>query len=230
MEILLRRYLWAIDCTVIFLVALFGARATWVTVESSYFSLAPPVRPTIGARPAPESRPSPKDVADIVGRNIFCSTCPPPGGPPDAPDEARPTGPQKTSLPLKLMAIMYGSTGPDSRWSTAVIQDSLAFTGPYRIGDEVHGATVVDIGETRVYLNNAGRPEFLDLFEPPSAGASPPGASPLVAAAAPAETPAQTPPQSAPPSPPRDVGAAPSMTMTTKLFKVRGDRIERHPH
>jgi hypothetical protein len=50
--------------------------------------------------------------------------------------------------------------------------------GAYPVGGKIHGATVTGI-ETRVYLDNAGKAEYIDLFEPP---APPPQAN---AAAAP---------------------------------------------
>ena len=44
-------------------------------------------------------------------------------------------------------------------------------------GREIHGATVIEILETRVYLDNEGKTEYIDLFEAP---APPPAAAPVV--------------------------------------------------
>jgi len=38
-------------------------------------------------------------------------------------------------------------------------------TGAYPMGgNRIHGATVTEIEETRIYLDNAGKTEFLDLI------------------------------------------------------------------
>ena len=56
----------------------------------------------------------------------------------------------------------------------AVIRDiDWKLAGPFAIGSKVRDATVTDIQETRIYLDNAGKAEYLDLFEPPP---PPPGA------------------------------------------------------
>src|SRR2546430_15727281 len=105
MEPLLRKYLWAIDLGVIAICAIFRARATATLIQSSMTRGAPPVR----AAPRPVKTASstmvyPKEIEDILKRNIFCSTCPPilaapvdPAQPPPEPTE------QRTSLPIKLL-------------------------------------------------------------------------------------------------------------------------------
>jgi general secretion pathway protein C len=128
-----------------------------------------------------------KQVEDILKRNIFCSTCPPilgdktaPSGPPEVPPL------QKTSLPLKLLAIMFAPAPADPRWSMAIIRDNDAKTaGPYSVGSKVRDAEIDDITDTRVYLNfGGGRREYLELLDTPQAapGAPPP---PVAQAAAP---------------------------------------------
>jgi Type II secretion system protein C len=233
-ETLLRKYLWAIDCVAIAAIAILAARATSVGITSRFLGFAPAsVRASPASAPA-DSRMPGKSASEIARRNIFCSTCPPPGSGSDTDEEAQPAGPQPTALPLRLMAIMYAPTAEGPRWSTAVIQDTLAFAGPYRVGDQVHGATVVDIRETRVYLDNAGRPEFLDLIGPsanPVAGATDPAAPAApgaTGASAAAAVVVADPVAVAPPAVPSAPRAAPAGT--AKLFSVRGDRVARHPH
>lgn len=171
METLIRKYLWAIDLLAIALSAVFAARATGVFVESAISRNTPVFK---GARRA-SSEPAPstyysKQVEDILNRNVFCSTCPPilPKPETDKPEEQKDPEPTRTALPLKLMAIMFSPPPNDPRWSMAVIRDTEQNSaGPYAIGMKIREATVEDIQETRIYLNNAGKPEYLDLIEKP---------------------------------------------------------------
>ena len=40
--------------------------------------------------------------------------------------------------------------------------------GAFPVGGKIHGATVTEILETRVYLDNEGKAEYIDLFEAPA--------------------------------------------------------------
>lgn len=176
METLIRKYLWAIDLMAIALSAFFAARATGVFVESAIsrntpaFKSAPRVAIDSGANATYYG----KQVEDILKRNVFCSACPPilpvpktDVGPPPDPE------PTRTAMPLKLMAIMFSPPPNDPRWSMAVIRDTEQNSaGPYAIGMKIRTATVEDIQETRIYLNNAGKPEYLDLIDKPQTEAA----------------------------------------------------------
>jgi general secretion pathway protein C len=176
METLLRKHLWAIDLAVIALCAIFIARATATLIESNLVRVAAPSgRRT--ARPPSSSTTATiytKQVEDILKRNIFCSTCPPilpvapaPGTPTDQPPAL-----QRTTLPLKLLAVMYAPTAP--RWSMAIIRDTdEKAAGPYGVGSKVREATVTSIEADRVYIEINGRKEYLDLLDkaPPPATA-----------------------------------------------------------
>jgi general secretion pathway protein C len=135
------------------------------------------------ARVAAPPTPAPvytKQIEEILKRNIFCSTCPPilqtEGGPkqPDAPPPL-----QRTSLNLKLLAIMFAPPPADPRWSVAVIRDNDAKTaGPYNVGSKVRDATIEDIDDAKVYLDfGGGRHEFLDLLDRPQPAAGAPVAA-----------------------------------------------------
>jgi general secretion pathway protein C len=181
METLLRKYLWAVDLAVIAVAAIFAARATGVFIESGLVRRTPPFKsaPRVAAAAGPSTYYS-KQVEDILKRNIFCSTCPPILGGEPAADQgpAAPPEPMRTSLPLKLLAIMFSPPPHDPRWSVAIIQDTDAKTsGPFGIGGTIRKATIVDIQETRVYLDNAGKPEFIDLIDSPEAQAAAPVAA-----------------------------------------------------
>jgi len=182
METLLRKYLWAIDLAVIVVSSMFAARATGVMIETALGRATPAVPPL--HRPPTDSGPTTrydKDVEAILKRNIFCSTCPPIIEDPKDADTSVPATPSpvRTSMPLKLMAIMFSPPPNDPRDSVAVIRDNERNTaGPYLIGGKIRDATVVDIQETRIYLDNGGKPEFLDLLDAPPAPAAAPAAAP----------------------------------------------------
>jgi general secretion pathway protein C len=174
METLLRKYLWAIDLAAIAISALFAARATGVFVESVLSRNTPPLR-SVQRSTAASSAPATfysKQVEDILDRNVFCSTCPPIRPVPKVEGEAPAPEPlpMRTALPLKLMVIMFSPPPNNPKWSVAVIRDTEKNSaGPYAIDMKVRGATVEDIQETRIYLNNGGKREYLDLIDKPEA-------------------------------------------------------------
>lgn len=185
METLLSKYLAAVDLAVIALCAIFGARAAATAFESSLLGGIPSAKH--GTRPVAAASQAvyTKDVEEILKRNIFCSICPPILAVPATP--GTPTVPplQRTSLPLKLLAIMYAPAPADPRWSMAIIRDNDAKTaGPYAIGSTLREATVSEIDEVRVYLDfGGGRIEYLELLDV----APPPPGAPAAAPAAPTD-------------------------------------------
>ena len=173
METLLRKYLWALDLAVVDLCATFLGNAASSAVESKVVAAIPAPAPVASKprRPEPTTASSSKQPDGILKRNIFCSTCPP------IIDEPHPDGgaidpstePVKTTLPLALLAIMYAPPPNGIKWSIAVIRDTeIKSMGAFPVGGKIHGATVIEIQETRIYLDNAGKTEFLDLFEKPA--------------------------------------------------------------
>ena len=123
METLLRKYFWAIDLLVIALCAVFTARASATLIEPYLGRLAPLAKRA--SRPPPQRSTTiySKQIEEILKRNIFCSTCPPIGSNGQV-VAAAPAVPelQKTTLPLKLLAVMYAPTDP--KWSMAIIRDT----------------------------------------------------------------------------------------------------------
>lgn len=186
METLLRKYLSAVDLVVVAICAIFGARATATAIEAGLASNVPTVKP--GAHVvAPAAAQGPaysKEVEEILKRNIFCSTCPPILKQKEgAVVEVIPPL-QKSSLPLKLLAIMYAPAPADPRWSMAIIRDNDAKTaGPYGIGSKIRDAEIDEIDDTHVYLNfGGGRREYLELLDNATAPAAPAAAAPAPAA------------------------------------------------
>jgi general secretion pathway protein C len=182
METLLRKYLSFVDLAVIALCAVFGARATSTAIEAGFASGIPAAKHA----PKPPSAPTAttvysKQVEEILNRNIFCSTCPPILGQPETPGAPVVPPLQKTSLPLKLLAIMYAPTDP--KWSMAIIRDNDdKSSGPFGVGSKIREASIDEIDETRVYLDfGGGRREYLELLDtatPPNAAAPKPEAGP----------------------------------------------------
>jgi general secretion pathway protein C len=189
METLLRKYLWAIDLLVIAICAVFSARATATLIQTRITRMTPPVR-AVPRAPATASTGTyyGKEVEEILKRNIFCSTCPPILDPPKKEGDGTPPPPslQRTSLPLRLLAVMFAPPPGDPRWSVAIIRDTEDHSvGPYSIGSKVRDATISDIDEDRVYLEISGRKEYLDLLDKAPAAPNAPAAP--VAAAPPAD-------------------------------------------
>jgi len=179
-ETLLRKYLWAVDLAVIAVCATFLGMAASGAVESKLASLPAPTKAILAKPVQPAAKPAfNKDPTAILKRNIFCATCPP-----FFDDTATTTTVDvdvqtKTSLPIAVLAIMYAPPPNGIRWSVAVMRDTEAkTTGAFPVGGKIHGATVTEILETRVYLDNEGKSEYIDLFEPPAPPPPPPGAAP----------------------------------------------------
>jgi general secretion pathway protein C len=182
METLLRKYLSVVDLAIVALCAIFGARATATAIEAGFVSGIPTVKhaPKLPAPPTATTVYS-KQVEEILNRNIFCSTCPPILGKVEEGVVAIPPL-QKTSLPLKLFAIMYAPTAP--QWSMAIIRDNDdKSAGPYGVGSKIREATIDEIDETRVYLDfGGGRREYLELLDTPANAPAPAAAAPAPAA------------------------------------------------
>jgi general secretion pathway protein C len=192
METLLRKYLWVIDLAVIAICAVFSARATATVIETKLSHNGPPPKPP--ARVAVAATPTvySKQEEDILKRNVFCSTCPPILKEPDKGVVGPVTEPlpQRTSLPLTLVAIMFAPAPADPHLSMAIIRDTeRKSAGAYSIDGFVREAKITDIEETRVDLDVQGRKEYLDLIDkgpaptPAAAAAAPtaPASDPLAA-------------------------------------------------
>ncbi len=186
METLLRKYLSAVDLVVVALCAIFAARSTATEIESAFVSGIPAVKPAPRPAAAPAQGPVySKQVEEILNRNIFCSTCPPILGKPEV--AGAPAGPpedQRSTLPLKLLAVMYAPPPADPRWSMAIIRDNDdKSVGPYSVGSKLRDATVDEIQDVKVFLRFAdNHREYLELLDHPNAPA--PNAAPAPAPAA----------------------------------------------
>ncbi|HVU53339.1 MAG TPA: type II secretion system protein GspC [Polyangia bacterium] len=189
METLLRKYVWVIDLAVIAICAVFSARATATVIETKLTHAAPPPKPAPRVAVATTQTVYSKQDEDILKRNVFCSTCPPLIEPPkvDTGGPPPPAAPQRTSLPIALVAIMFAPPPASKFWSIAIIRDTeQKSSGPYSIGMKIRDATITDISETRVDLDVNGREEYIELFDK---GPAPAAAAPAAAAPAPSGDP-----------------------------------------
>jgi len=188
METLLRKYVWVIDLVVIAICAVFSARATATVIETKLSHAGPPPKPAARVAAATTNQTVySKQDEDILKRNVFCSDCPPIIEPPKTTDTGPPppAAPQRTSLPIALVAIMFAPPPASKFWSVAIIRDTeQKSSGPYSIGMKIRDATITDISDTRVDLDVNGREEYLELFDkgPPPAAAAPAAAAPAAAA------------------------------------------------
>ena len=171
METLLRKYLWAVDLAVVALCATFLGMAASGAVESKLAGMSAPVHIAPAKPPKPDTKATfNKDPKAILRRNIFCSTCPPILDEDVLKEDPTLTIEEtKTALPLAVLAIMFAPPPNGIKWSIAIMRDTEAkVLGAYPVGGKIHGATVTGITETRIYLDNAGKAEYIDLFEPPA--------------------------------------------------------------
>jgi general secretion pathway protein C len=169
MEIL-RRHLWVVDLAGIALGAVVFGQAAATLMASALPWLQAPHGANARAMAASDSaKPAQTKsvIDDIVGRNIFCSTCG------DAPVAA--ASPAQSVRALTLPAVMFAPPPADRRWSVAIIRnDAAATAGPYTVGARLGDATIGAIEEVRVTLDlDGGRREFLQLLRVPARGPQP---------------------------------------------------------
>ena len=188
MDTLLRKHLWIVDLIAVGLCAIFLGRAAASMVESKYLLTIAVPRPAPRTARAETDVVYPKAIDDIIKRNVFCSTCPPiVAVEPVASATTAVAEPQKTTLPLQVLAVNYVAPPWGFEHASAVLRDTeTKRVGAFRPGEKVRGATITGIDETRVHLDNVGKPEFIDLLEPE---ANPAAAAPAAAAAAAATPP-----------------------------------------
>ena len=191
MNALLRKHLWIVDLVGVAICAVFLGRAGASAFESSVLLELPvPTQPPRAIPTAVESG-YPKAIDDVIRRNVFCSDCPP------IITEEKEEGPavvdmtpQPTSLPVELIAINYVQPPWGFQYSSGILRDTESkFVGAFHAGMQVKGATITGIDETRMHLDNAGKPEYVDLLKEEGAtAAADPTPTPVVARAAPSNS------------------------------------------
>ena len=184
MDTLLRKHLWIVDVIAIGLCAVFLGRAAASLIESKYLLTMAVPRPAPRMVRADTEVRFPKGIDDVIKRNVFCSTCPPILEKPlEVVTDTSLAEPQKTSLPLQVLAVNYVAPPWGFEHASATLRDTeTKFVGAFRPGEKVRGATITGIDETRVHLDNVGKPEFIDLLETEASAAA--ATAPVAAAPA----------------------------------------------
>jgi general secretion pathway protein C len=161
---LLRRFPEAIDLVVITICAVFIAHASATLIDRQLMLSAPPLQILPWTQVASVEGKGDKSDTEILRRSIFCSSCPSFGRKRPGTTLQPHSSPQATTLPLRLLAIMFAPPPNNPRWSMAIIRDDDDKTaGPYMLGASIRQGTISQIGETRVFIEISGRKEYLDL-------------------------------------------------------------------
>jgi len=171
-----KKYFFVFTLLAIALGALLAAKTVNHVIEAEVFlegeNAIPVPTSKPGKRAAKPKVQRSQDVTAILQRNVFCSECPPIVPQPELEDEPTSNDPVPTSLPIQLVATMVSD---DPNWSFAAIRNTaeertslLGIAAPLR---GAPGVIVTSIETKRVFLENSGRPEYVDLE---GAGGEPP--------------------------------------------------------
>ena len=174
-DALLRKHIWIIDLLAVGLCAVFLGRAAASTFEYKVLQKYPLPRPAARPVSTTSEKVYPKEYVDVIKRNVFCSTCPPIVEEKDrVAEKPDTTTPQRTTLPLQLLAVNFVQPPWGYQYSSAVLRETdNKMIGGFRTGEKVKGATVTGIDETRIHFDNNGRVEYLDLLEVEGAAQTP---------------------------------------------------------
>jgi general secretion pathway protein C len=156
MELLLRKYFWAVQLTCIALAALLAAKIVNLFIEAALSPAPAPPAATLAPRPASAAEPpaalEPERLARLTGLTLPAE----PVG-----DDAKPdlnSDPVRTSMRVRLLGTLLG--GPE--WSLASILDvSNQKSLTVMLGDRLLTSTVLDILRDRVIVLNNGRREYV---------------------------------------------------------------------
>lgn len=184
MDTFFRKHFWVVNLVFILLATFLVARTvnSFVGAALTPTTASGPIR-TASVRPA--AAPTQLDLprlADLLGLPLPAPEPevqePASGTPAFDPNAAA----VRSGLRVKLLGTLVSA---DPYWSFASIQDaSTTKSTTYMIGDELQGATVMEIERERVIINNNGRKEFIDgqagtgQPAPVTAAVVPPSAAP----------------------------------------------------
>ena len=168
MDLLLRRYFWVVNLTVTGLCAALVGRAASHQFEGAYLNGDDGRSPAVHRPSAPAPKPHTRDIDALVKRDPFCSSCTLVVAKDPGDKSATPTSnePQKTALQLELVSTMI-VTGDDA-WSMAVLRDLSTKHNDsemFNRGKKIFAtkAVVKSVLPRRVYIDNEGKTEYLDL-------------------------------------------------------------------
>lgn len=168
MDLLFRKYFWAVELALLALISFLGAMAVNAFVAAALVApvdldaMAP--APSGSSRPVlgrPGSLPLERTAA-FLGITL----------PEEAPEELEPDepafDPNAEAVPSTLNLTLVGTMVANRpEWSFATIKGSGSpDAGVYLVGDEIEGAEIIEIERLRVILNNQGRKEYISIDGP----------------------------------------------------------------
>jgi type II secretory pathway component PulC len=156
------RRTWIVTLLAVLACSAFAAQAASAIVEAealSPSSLSPPPRvppPVVAAAPTRV----PLDGADLVARNMFCSTC--------APPDPGPTGNPSAVFTGKPAILIATAIGKDPRATVRVPETEVQ--GDWSLGDRIPGVGTIDrIGSVSIdVVDTGGVRATLRLFDLPA--------------------------------------------------------------
>jgi general secretion pathway protein C len=170
MELVIRKYFWAVNLCFVALVALVAAKTVNLFIEAA---IAPaPSAPTArgGGRTVGQQPPATLDLPRLAG--ITNLPLPAPESHDDAPKSDMSSEPVRTSLRIKLLGTLV-STAPG--WSIGSLLDlGNQKSSTVMVGDRVQNAEVLSIERDRVIIANNGRREYIGAEAGDGAPAPPP--------------------------------------------------------
>lgn len=170
MELVIRKYFWAVNLCFVALVALVAAKTVNLFIEAA---IAPaPSAPTArgGGRTVGQQPPATLDLPRLAG--ITNLPLPAPESHDDAPKSDMSSEPVRTSLRIKLLGTLV-STAPG--WSIGSLLDlGNQKSSTVMVGDRVQNAEVLSIERDRVIIANNGRREYIGAEPGDGAPAPPP--------------------------------------------------------
>jgi general secretion pathway protein C len=163
MELFFRKYFWSVNLLFILLVALLAARTVNLFVESA---ISPAPATEAPARVAQRTHAADVPTATLDAQRLSALTgvkLPEPEvavREPEAPRFDANAPPAKSGLRVKLLGTLVAG---NADWSFASIQDmNTQRSQTYMIGNNLMGATIMEIERERVIINNGGRREYID--------------------------------------------------------------------
>ncbi len=185
MELLFRKYFWAVNLAFLALAAFLVARTA-----NTFVAAAIGPAPTASAAPAADR--DPVSLPKLVGTaalnpeataRLFGITLPEPE--PAAPEgeaisaeELANQSPVRSSLRASLIGTMVANR---PQWSFSTLRDDVTRdVGVYMVGDKFMNAEILEIDRLRVILLNENRKEYIALGEDPA----PPPVAPIASAPA----------------------------------------------
>ena len=168
MELVIRKYFWAVNLCFVALVALLAAKTVNLFFEAAIAPAPSAATARTGGRPVSAEVPATLDVAKLAQLTGL-----PLPAPEAESEEAKPdmsAEPVRTSLRVKLLGTLI-STAPG--WSIGSILDlANQKSSTVMVGDRVQNAEVLSIARDRVIIANNGRREYIGAE--PGDGAPPP--------------------------------------------------------